>query len=1466
MVLSWFYTLCIASIWFLRGGLCNELNVTLASNYATTGFRLNLLESIAAHNQSLYIPTLLHILGLDSEGEEDESGGLLRLDREVHDHLYQVLGLLEDAQSLIDFDTIYKIHSPRIIAHYTHFTTYLEDATRRKLNNECKVDRFGHAIPKNMDGEHAIWVTQNSKIYCSNADLFAIETQAKDKFEAILPFDRVIGDTESAPLLELYANLQSPDFTAFFAQLYREAVAGKIRFIWRYIPFSKLGYELLAGYGAAANIKSISGSKGPIRDIVHEFWSIKNDDSPIPPIKGNIDELGLKIAALVMYYTPMNISQGDFLETIVNDLPKYAPHIIDSINEEQMAKVARHVKVNENKGLSKESYGLYVNGSPVHKGELDILKLVEKVKAELELVTGLESLGFNSQQAKLLVQKFALLSAIKQSQFQTGNTLRGNNENRFRLFEHAYIHTLKTPRGIVYFNDLESDPNYQEFSSDREHAYLGAESKMLHPNQIPPLKENVHDVVFAIDIGDRDQLRVMFALAKIILDNGLPQQVGVVSLDSDDVVTLALIERFYFVAQNSRSEALALLYKFMEAADEQAVDDLLFSIKLPSSYSFESRIYQNTLDAFSINTPTVAFNGVLHELSMPDWQVALGSQIRQDVSILKHYLRTEDLSDTPLREMLYRNSESSRNTKVIPLDPGSAIYKAIDAELIELSILFRTKVQKKGIPFQIWIVGDFNKERITSQFVSTLKVVLDSSKNVQLRILHTGNTCKLLDQIQKSVECRSLSHADLEKISILVKKPLKQDSSSIATGTNSIPHLLERKNLPIHDGFLLLNSRYIKLDTALTTKELELLLKYEEAQRLALLEEVVKSYPRVFQTESVLDFTMPGMYQGDWFDLVSSLITKSFYFDDTYYVSDVARFDFSQLEYSCSIDVSQNALSKVDILLIIDPSEPFSQELVSIVQAIRDLSFASIKILLQPELSTRNAPKRYFCHTYTSPPSAFDTKGNVAAQYGTQFPNLPAMAEFQVELLAPHNWVAKIDASSQDLDLFRMNFGDRTNESVFASFILQNILIEGNARNVRGGQGVTGLALAMKKDGTTHDTTILSTFGYFQFSVEPGRWHMSVANESSGFHLLSVGQKFVRNTLPQLEATVDVFDLMPRKLFARFVPKSEVQSPKFQDREKDDTIHIYSVASGLQYERFMRVMMASVRKHTALRVKFWLLDNYLSPEFKDTIDQVGKELDFDFEYVSYKWPYFLRLQTELYRTVWGYKILFLDVLFPQSLRRVIYVDADQVARADIQELFSTDLKGAPYGFVPMCESRPETQGLQFWKQEGGFWQKLLQEDLKYHISALYMVDLGRFREMGAGDILRSQYQKISVDERSLANLDQDLPNSLQRTLPIHSLHQDWLWCETWCDEKSKPGAKMIDMCTNPLTHETKLDAVRRIIPEWKDYEITVNGTIAHKGGPHEKLDPRFRGATLNSASGNQDSDYESGSEWDHDEL
>merc|ERR1711933_535573 len=111
--------------------------------------------------------------------------------------------------------------------------------------------------------------------------------------------------------------------------------------------------------------------------------------------------------------------------------------------------------------------------------------------------------------------------------------------------------------------------------------------------------------------------------------------------------------------------------------------------------------------------------------------------------------------------------------------------------------------------------------------------------------------------------------------------------------------------------------------------------------------------------------------------------------------------------------------------------------------------------------------------------------------------------------------------------------------------------------------------------------------------------------------------------------------------------------------------------------------------------------------------------------------------------------------------------------------------------------------------------------LHYHISALYVVDLVEFRRTSIGDQLRGIYNQLSRDPNSLSNLEQDLINFAQHQVPIFSLPNEWLWCETWCSQETKPAAKTIDLCQNPLTKEPKIVMAKRIISEWQTYHDEV---------------------------------------------
>lgn len=264
---------------------------------------------------------------------------------------------------------------------------------------------------------------------------------------------------------------------------------------------------------------------------------------------------------------------------------------------------------------------------------------------------------------------------------------------------------------------------------------------------------------------------------------------------------------------------------------------------------------------------------------------------------------------------------------------------------------------------------------------------------------------------------------------------------------------------------------------------------------------------------------------------------------------------------------------------------------------------------------------------------------------------------------------------------------------------------------------------------------------------------------------------------------------------------------------------MFSIATGASYEQLLRIMMLSAVNHTKHKITFWLIESLVSPHLRRSLEILSKKYSYEVRYVHYKWPSWLNRPNSRRLTAWASKVLFLDVLFPLDLKRIIFVDADQVIRDDLYKLYTIDLKGHVYGLTAFSDSRKEAEGYRFWKT--GYWKEFLQ-DRPYFISALFVVDLDLFRATLTGDMLRGHYQLLSRDPNSLSNLDQDLLNHLQHQVPIFQLPEYWLWCETWGSEEQKQKAKIIDLCSNPgRPQESKLESAQRIIPEWRSLNEEV---------------------------------------------
>uniref|UniRef100_A0A674KEL9 UDP-glucose ceramide glucosyltransferase-like 1 n=1 Tax=Terrapene triunguis TaxID=2587831 RepID=A0A674KEL9_9SAUR len=534
-----------------------------------------------------------------------------------------------------------------------------------------------------------------------------------------------------------------------------------------------------------------------------------------------------------------------------------------------------------------------------------------------------------------------------------------------------------------------------------------------------------------------------------------------------------------------------------------------------------------------------------------------------------------------------------------------------------------------------------------------------------------------------------------------------------------------------------------------------------------------------------------------------------------------------------------------DVIAIVDPLTREAQKMAHLLIVLGDIVNMKLRLFMNSRSKLSEVPLKSFYRFVLEPELTSGANNLFPSGPVAKFLEMPETLLLTLNMIIPESWLVEAVNSSYDLDNIHLQDVSRI---VTAEYELEYLLLEGHCFDVTTGQPPRGLqfTLGMKNNPVMFDTTVMANLGYFQLKANPGAWTLRLRKGRSEdiYHIF--GHEGADSPV-HLEDVIVVLNNFKSKILKVKVQKKpdkigedllsvEVTEEKaswesitsFSDlqteekEKKNDVLNIFSVASGHLYERFLRIMMLSVLRHTKTPVKFWFLKNYLSPTFKEIIPHMAKEYGFQYELVQYKWPRWLHQQTEKQRIIWGYKILFLDVLFPLAVYKIIFVDADQIVRSDLKELREIDLNGAPYGYVPFCDSRTEMDGYRFWKS--GYWASHLGRR-KYHISALYVVDLKTFRKIAAGDRLRGQYQALSQDPNSLSNLDQDLPNNMIHQLAIKSLPQEWLWCETWCNDESKKKAKTIDLCNNPKTKEPKLKAALRIVPEWVQYDSEIRKLI-----------------------------------------
>ncbi|KAK7532863.1 UDP-glucose:glycoprotein glucosyltransferase-like protein [Phyllosticta citribraziliensis] len=1443
------------------------INVALRASFLSPPYLVELLETAAEENATSYFPLLDRI----ADGYFDDKA----TENELYDAFLKLLqndGHITDPAALSSFQFALSIHSaaPRIEAHYQFYNTSVEPSLQAAQGQDCEV-----------------WALQNGRQFCSS-DLAQEHGAVREARTDDLPFDRALSTAENQALTIVYADITSPKFRAFHKTIAKTTKEGKSSYKLRHKAPVDADRKLLpiTGYGVQLALKRTdyividdreaeeAGHDAPAQSSLQD-----EEVADLKPLsESELKGLGLKAGSFVM----QSDEPLDTLVRLVQDFPKHSSAIAAHNVTNDFLKEHR---ANREAILPSGYNILWINGVQIMPRSMDAFALLEHLRRERQIINGVKRLGFDAPSA-IRVLSHQAISKAKDNEEPQRYDWRDDAEGGHVIM---WLNSIeKDKRYAEWPTTLKAllQPSYP--------GTLPQVKKDIQRTVVPLDFSEPKDVSLVVDTLQtmvKRGLAMQWGLVPVVNSPSSIEQAKVI-YHLQDTHGLAAVLKYLEGSIKARQLSTPHKGTYESVTKDAKVRRDRVARSLQEVIKHEdatSRIEatKKWVSRLGAEGPTPPFfvNGV----PLPrndEWLPAMSMRVTQDLQMIQKSVFEQELDEDAWVPGIFLQSASlRRNPLIVPEDEKSLrfidmaqVYVEHDETIAKLPTISAADDSEWFQWAQLIVLGDFDSEAGTKLLVDAIQFQQDH-RDVEISLVHTGASskepklsAKLLKLVEqgKPLSMEEISNADVDAADLAKYAARWAEAHQLARVLGCEPG----------QECLVLNGRIvgpIPKDKEFAKEDFETLLTYERQKRI---EPAARAVEDLKLSDKI---TSPG--GSAQFSSLVALSTVSDVPEGIFETPPTMRRDVFKFwnDTHTAIKTGDVETATIQIVASIDPSSETAQRWIPILKVLSEMRGVHMRLFLNPRERLDELPiKRFYRYVLSSTPE-FESDGSTRSLQA-QFSGIPSEALLTIGMDVPPSWVVAPKECIQDLDNIKLS-QVKGQAQIDAVYELEYILIEGHSRDTTNGMYPRGVQLDLRTVSNPRyaDTIIMSNLGYFQFKANPGffnielqpgrsqdiftidsagtlGWSPAAGDETKEIALTSFqgvtlyprlsrkagmeeedvlsaptsladdlaerGAELADGLLSKIGLNVKTGNTISRGLqYASRLGLATDKAPAVQEQHAD--INIFSVASGHLYERMLNIMMVSVMKHTEHSVKFWFIEQFLSPSFKSFLPHLAAEYGFRYEMVTYKWPHWLRGQKEKQREIWGYKILFLDVLFPLSLDKIIFVDADQVVRTDLYELVTTDLQGAPYGFTPMCDSRTEMEGFRFWKQ--GYWKNYLR-GRKYHISALYVVDLARFRRLAAGDRLRQQYQALSADPNSLSNLDQDLPNNMQAQLPIFSLDQDWLWCETWCDDDSLQRARTIDLCNNPQTKEPKLDRARRQLPEWSVYDDEIRGVARRVRG------------------------------------
>ncbi|QHS76413.1 Kre5p [Saccharomyces paradoxus] len=1206
-----------------------------------------------------------------------------------------------------------------------------------------------NAEPEDIDESYFVlngnrYEKPDDVFYLKSKDL--ITQQKIPDIDVIQPYDVVIGANSKAPILILYScpNINDPDFEEFNRNLFMEAMneEGKIRFIWR--PTCSLDgksveypldFPLEITLQNGSSMSSIPQLKKILSTVPNEISVEVDHDDQLYDLKPEeLRELDLKVTSLISeFYQDKEdtIATLNFTKNIVNNFPLISKQLAraSTVNKDI---IASNEKLNS-KGFDYNMLGLYINGQNWKITSLNPYNLLTALKTEHQSLLKITNLLQNLEPSKGVLDSKFLLN--KFSQFSLGKL---QNLQPIKLD----LHTIPGfSESVIYFNDIETDPQYNELVNNVQ-AFFD-KSKF---GELPEIRQNWSEIIFVIDFAHLEDSEVKEALGGLVravnvVSQGYPQRVGLLPFSSNS--DRSVVNKIYEL-KNSTDD-LTELKTFLETM--LLADGLSANAKFSKHISVPDVFH--LLDELQIDETSIIINGEIYPFKKNAWNYLIAKVIKKDTEFIRKELSISSPKNkqTSVRDLLHYKSASLRHNKYTPNYFADSLYSSVNNTVLESicpeRIISYTKNEEYNLLHTITLVDDFSSIHALKRLKNLLHI---SFVGVRMRIIHIGDISDTWLQLRGSFSQKDpIGPVNTLIDALKFKKGKSHTRTKISLNRLGLHKWLP--DIPLFElgkgSFIALNGRFIHLDQneVPETKHFEAIIKRE----------AVRTIDSVF----ALDLLFPGFSQEridpDLIEMISSILTKLFYQGTHIYgngidyttESSLPRMDLNQFFEPNNLTMFEDGKSApIDLLLILDPLEERSQMILSLVEQFKSLKFVNTQVVLMPTLELNVVPIR---RIYVD---------NAEIVKSITSENSKSDPGVDIEMNVPNYFIVDNNHRLKKLLIELHVFSNKT------------VLSAGNIDGIGG----VCLALADAAGNIIDKTTTMKTFGYGQFHIDKFLKGCYIKSCDSRYTVQSFSTDGHPDFIPS--NLLDIVSYNPQEIAVKISEEPSHEKEHEEEGDDDTTINIFTIleTGPEEEERYKQMILSILSKcPKTQKVNFFTLDQpFISNNLRKSCEYINSssEMRGSVIFLDYEWPRWLRPQRFSLRRRDVSKFLFLDVILPQNVSKILYMIPTETPLDPFDMFQFQGLKRAPLGLFRMS-------GDGYWKE--GYWEKMLRENNLefYSTEPGFLVNLKRFRELDAGDKYRIHYQRISTDARSLVNIGQDLVNNLQLEVPIRSLKRSF---------------------------------------------------------------------------------------------